>query len=172
MVGLSSMFSKYFKTAILGILDSVSNNSFFENKIFINHMLFIFKLYIYKFRKKKFININNLIAEIRKVKRIKQEIALSNSMKAIAFRKKWHLTDNNFSNVNGLCTRDFDEKTGRLHVKNGVGLFFMFCFCFALTLWVSFRVFVVAFIVCFVFAVLSFFWVFTLSNLYLNFSLV
>ena len=83
------------QTAILGILDSVSNNSFFENnKILINHILLIFKLYVYKSREKKFININNLIAEIRKVKRIEKEIALNNSMKTTAFRKKWHLTDN------------------------------------------------------------------------------
>ena len=136
MVVLSSMFSKYFKTAILGILDSVRNNSFFENKIFINHILFIFKLYVYKFRKKKFVSMNNLIAEIRKVKRIKKEIALNNSIKAITFRKKWHLTDNNFNNVNELCSRAFDEKAGRLHVKNhlekwGGSLFYvLFLFCF------------------------------------------
>ena len=77
------------QTAILGILDFVSNNSFFENnKILINHILLIFKLYVYKSREKKFININNLIAEIRKVKRIEKEIALNNSMKTTAFRKK------------------------------------------------------------------------------------
>ena len=82
------------QTAILGILDSVSNNSFFENnKILINHILLIFKLYVYKSREKKFINTNNLIAEIRKVKRIEKEIVLNNSMET-AFRKKWHLTDN------------------------------------------------------------------------------
>ena len=76
-------------TAILGILDSVSNNSFFENnKKFFNHILLIFKLYVYKSRGKKFININNLIAEIRKVKRIEKEITLNNSMKTTAFRKK------------------------------------------------------------------------------------
>ena len=83
------------QTAILGILDSVSNNSFFENnKILINHILLIFKLYVYKSREKKFININNLIAEIRKVKRIEKEITLNNSMKTTTFRKKWHLIDN------------------------------------------------------------------------------
>ena len=83
------------QTAILGILDSVSNNSFFENnKILINHILLIFKLYVYKSREKKFININNLIAEIRKVKRIEKEIALNNSVKTTALRKIWHLTDN------------------------------------------------------------------------------
>ena len=77
------------QTAILGILDSVSNQSFFENnKIFINHILLIFKLYVYKCREKKLININNLIAEIQKVKRIEKETALNNSNKTIAFRKK------------------------------------------------------------------------------------
>ena len=49
---------------------------------------------MYKSRGKKFININNLIAKIRKVKRIEKEIALNNSMKTTAFRKKWHLRDN------------------------------------------------------------------------------
>ena len=85
------------QTAILGILDSASNNSFFENKILINHILLIFKLYVYKSREKKFININNLIAEIWKVKRIEKEIALNNSVKTIALRKKWHLTNNTIS---------------------------------------------------------------------------
>ena len=98
------MFSKYFnlilstltsQTAILGIFDSVSNNSFFENnKILINHILLIFKLYVYKSREKKLTNVNNLMAKILKVKKIEKEIALNNSMKTIAFRKKWHLTDN------------------------------------------------------------------------------
>ena len=97
MVGLSSKFSNQNtlmlpnltpKTAILAIFVSVSNNSFFENnKIFVNHIVYIFKLYVYKSREKKIININNLIAEIRKVKRIEKGIALNNSMKAIAFRK-------------------------------------------------------------------------------------
>ena len=67
---------------------SVTNNSFFENKIFINHIQFIFKLYVSKSREKIFININNLIAEIRKVKRIEKEIALIDSKNTIAFRKK------------------------------------------------------------------------------------
>ena len=83
------------QNAIFGILDSVTNNSFFaNNKIFINHILLISKLNVYKSREKKFININYLIAEIRKVKRIEKEIALNNSKKTIAFKKKWHLTDN------------------------------------------------------------------------------
>ena len=72
------------KIAIFGILDSISNNLFFENnKIFINHIIPLFKLYACKSREKKFININNLIAETRKVKRIEKEIGLNNSKKTI-----------------------------------------------------------------------------------------
>ena len=77
------------QTAIFRILDSVSNNSFFENnKIFINHILLMFKLHVFKLRENKSININNLIAEIRKFKRIEKEVALNNSKKTTAFTKK------------------------------------------------------------------------------------
>ena len=77
------------RTAIFRILDSVRNNSFFEkNKIFINHILLIFKLYVYKSREKKFINIDNLIAEIRKVKRIEKEIAFKLLKESNCFYKK------------------------------------------------------------------------------------
>ena len=80
------------QTAILGFLDSVSNNSFFENnKILINHFLLNFKLYVHTSREKIF---KNLIAEIRKIQRIENETALSNSIKTTAFRIKLHLTDN------------------------------------------------------------------------------
>ena len=66
MVGLSPMFPKYLniitltpQTVIVGILDSINNNSFYKNnKILINHILLIFKLYVDKSREKKFININ------------------------------------------------------------------------------------------------------------------
>ena len=43
---------------------------------------------MYISRDKKFLNINNLIAEIQKVKRIENEIALPNSKKTIAFTRK------------------------------------------------------------------------------------
>ena len=38
-------------------------------------------LNVYKSREKKLLNINTLIAEIRKIKRIEKEIALPNSRK-------------------------------------------------------------------------------------------
>ena len=81
--------------AILGILDSANNESIFkDNKVFIIHILLVFKLYVYKSREKKFINTNNLIAEIRKVKRIENAIVLTYSKK-IVFTKKWHIMSNN-----------------------------------------------------------------------------
>ena len=44
--------------------------------------------------KKKLLNINNLIAEIQKIKRIEKEIVLPNSKEIIAFTRKWHIIDN------------------------------------------------------------------------------
>ena len=77
------------QTATLGILDSVRSKSFSENnKTFISHILLIFKLYVYKSREKKFINIDNLITEIRKVKRIEKEIAFKLLKENNCFYKK------------------------------------------------------------------------------------
>ena len=119
-------------------------NSFFENnKILINHILLIFRLYVYKSRGKKFININNLIARIRKVKRVEKEIALNDSMKTTAFRKK-------FNNLNGLCSRVFDEEIVRLHVKNHSEKW-------SGSLLYVFVIVVVVVVVCFVFVVALFF---------------
>ena len=87
MVAISSVISP--QTAILRILESVSNNSFFENNnILVNDILLLFKLYIYKSREKKFINMNKLIAEIQKVKRTGKEIALKTQRKQVLLEKK------------------------------------------------------------------------------------
>ena len=62
------------QAATLGILESESNDSTFKNnKVFINHILLIFKLYVFKSRE----NLNNIIPKIRKVKTIEKEIALT-----------------------------------------------------------------------------------------------
>ena len=58
------------------------------------HILLIFKLYVYKYREKKLINIDNLMDEIRKIKRMKKEIALTNSKKTITFTRKWDIINN------------------------------------------------------------------------------
>ena len=56
-------------------------------KVFINRILLIFTLHVYKSREKKFNNIINLTGEIRKIKSISKVIALNNSKKTIAFTK-------------------------------------------------------------------------------------
>ena len=79
----------------MGIPESARNDSNFKNnKVFINHILLKFKLYVFKSREKKFIDLNNLIGVIRKVKTIEKEIALMNSMKTIAFTKTWLIINN------------------------------------------------------------------------------
>ena len=83
------------QTAIFGFLDYTNNDSIFENnKCLSNHILLIFKLYAYKSREKKLLNINNLIAEIQKIKRIEKRNCLPNSKKTFAFTRKWHMIDN------------------------------------------------------------------------------
>ena len=75
-------------TTIFGILNFVSNDCFFENnKISTNNILLILKLYVYKSREKRFININNLMAEIWKIKIIEKDITLNNSKKTVAVTK-------------------------------------------------------------------------------------
>ena len=76
------------KNTIVGILDSTSNDSIFKNnKVFINSILLIFKLYVYESRENKLININNLIAEIGKLKRIEKETALTKSKKKLLLQR-------------------------------------------------------------------------------------
>ena len=120
-------------------------------------------------REKKFININKLIAEIWKVKRLEKKKYLK-WLKNNWFYKKWHPTGNIISIVNSLCSRYFFKK-GKLHVRSYseqggrlrvaslslslslslsvISLFLFFCF---VLFWVCFfRVFLVLFTFCFVF---------------------
>ena len=57
------------QTDIFGFLDYTNNDSIFENnKCHSSHIS----------REKKLLNINNVIAEIQKIKRIEKEVALPN----------------------------------------------------------------------------------------------
>ena len=79
------------QTIIFGFLDSANTYSIFENNKVLtnNHILLMFKLYVYKPREKKLININNRIVEIPNAKRINKQISLTNLKKTIAFTSKW-----------------------------------------------------------------------------------
>ena len=77
------------QTVISGFLNSInSEQNLKKNKLLINHILLIFKLYVNRSREKQFIHINNLIAEIESAKAIEKEITASNSKKTIAFKNK------------------------------------------------------------------------------------
>ena len=70
------------QTAIFRLLNSTnSDHNFKKNKLLINHILVIFKLYVYRSREKQFIHMNNLIAEIKSANAIEKEIVTSNSKK-------------------------------------------------------------------------------------------
>ena len=82
------------QAAIFGFLDSTNSDYNFKKiKLLIDHILLIFKLYVYRSREKEFIHINNLIAEIKRAKAIEKEIATSNSKKTIDFKNKCHITN-------------------------------------------------------------------------------
>ena len=77
------------QTVISGFLNFInSEQNLKKNKLLINHILLIFKLYVNRSREKQFIHINNLIAEIESAKAIEKEITASNSKKTIAFKNK------------------------------------------------------------------------------------
>ena len=81
------------QAAIFGFLYSTNSDyNFKNNKLLINHILPIFKLYVYRSREKQFIHINNLIVEIKSVKVI-EKVTTSNSKKTTAFKNKWHITN-------------------------------------------------------------------------------
>ena len=79
-----------------------------------NSVIKIFKFYVYKSRESKFINISNLIAKLKE-----QKNALNNFKEKNCFYNE--MTPNkqhNFNNLNGLCSRDFDEESNKLYVEN------------------------------------------------------
>ena len=149
MVRLSPVYSKYFNITSFNTTDY--------------HLILDSTTFYFQSREKKFVNINIIIAEIWKVKRIEKEIALNNAIKQLLLQKmasnRWQV----FNNVYGLCSRDFDEETGKLHVKNYLKyLFYLTLSFFSLF---SFGLFFFRLIFCIVLC-------FLLGNYNLNFSFV
>ena len=73
------------QNAIFGFIDIT------ENKILLNHLLLIFKFYLYNARKTGNINIENLKASICNIKNFEREISKDNPKKTMKYKKKWHL---------------------------------------------------------------------------------
>ena len=76
------------QTVILDVFnDSVSNIHL------VNHILLLFKLYIYKSRNKHRLNVNELFANILTIKKLEKVTSFGNTKKVAAYYKKWDITN-------------------------------------------------------------------------------
>ena len=76
------------QTAIFGFLVETDKCIF---KI-TNHLLLIFKMYIYKSREKGSVDISSLINEVRKIKILEENIATNDTKKLVIYNKEWQKT--------------------------------------------------------------------------------
>ena len=77
------------QTAILRF-HNINNNTFLIQ----NHVLILFKLYIYNARKHEFLSFNNFLNEVSKIKKLEKRVAGNNRNKCERFRKKWQRIEN------------------------------------------------------------------------------
>ena len=73
------------QTAIFGF-HNIANDTFLIQ----NHILLLFKLYIYNARKHGFLFFNNFLIEFNKIKNLEKRVAANNWNKYERFRKIWH----------------------------------------------------------------------------------
>ena len=64
-----------------------------ENVILYNHLFLIFKLYVYRSREKRLLNVMSLVNQIIKIKKIEKENSLYSEKKRHKYNKKWCKTD-------------------------------------------------------------------------------
>ena len=72
------------QAAIFGFLNTEEEFSLLQN-----HILLLFKLYIYNSRPSGILILNSLLAEIVKIMNIEKHLASSNQNKIIKYNKKW-----------------------------------------------------------------------------------
>ena len=77
------------QNAILGLYNEAND---IDNLL--NHILLIFKYYIYISREKRTLNINVVIANLIEVKKREKQISIVTINKRKACKKKWCVTDN------------------------------------------------------------------------------
>ena len=77
------------QAALFGFINESDNNL----NILQNHILLIFKLYIYQSRERGVLNLNGLIKNVTKVKILERKIASVCEKKTIQFNNKWKSTD-------------------------------------------------------------------------------
>ena len=77
------------EAALFGFINESDDNL----NILQNHILLIFKLYIYQSRERGVLNLNGLIKNVTKVKKLERKIASVCEKKTIQFNNKWKSTD-------------------------------------------------------------------------------
>ena len=76
------------QTAIFGFINRIENSVY---KI-TNHILLIFKLYVYKSRETGTLELSRLINEIKKVKLLEKKLAQNHERKLEQYNIKWEKT--------------------------------------------------------------------------------
>ena len=115
------------QSSILGIFDNIQHSGL------INHLLLIFKCYIYSGRNTKQLNFDNLKITIKKIKEIEKELTNSNKRKLL---KKWHPID---QMIDWYCVQNKEGVRWKRVISSrflfyyfSCLFFFFFLFCFVL----------------------------------------
>ena len=65
-----------------------------DHAILQNHLLMIFKIYLYKPRSYGFVCLNPLLLEIKEINRLEKKVAEANANKHKSYLLKWNKIDN------------------------------------------------------------------------------
>ena len=77
------------QATLLGFVNESDNNL----NILQNHILLIFKLYVYQSRERRVLNLNSSIKNVTNVKKLERKIASVYEKKTIQFNNKWKSAD-------------------------------------------------------------------------------
>ena len=71
-----------------------------DDTILQNHLLLVFKIYLYKSRSYGFVCLKSLLLEIKKINRLEKKIAEANANKHKSYLLKWNKFDNQLTAYN------------------------------------------------------------------------
>ena len=77
------------QTAFFGFTNTYPNDTLIKN-----HILLVFKKYVYKSRKYEKISLNTLTRNVTKEKKQRKKIAENNEKKIMLYNKKWKIIEN------------------------------------------------------------------------------
>ena len=116
-----------------------------DDTILQNHLLLVFKIYLYKSQFYAFVCLKSLILEIEKVNRLEKKIAEANANKNKSYLLKWNEIDNQLTtyNWNFFLTKDFPNcfPHGTLDgwmVVDVLNFVFIYLFFFFVSFYVNF----------------------------------